>query len=74
MIAIDHAIPFPPERSTYTKYPFADLGIGDSFFVPDTTEAQQRSLHSQVSYQNKRSSRTYTSRKVANGERVWRLS
>lgn len=33
-VLIEKGIPIPEKRSRTTKYPFADLSIGDSIFCP----------------------------------------
>jgi hypothetical protein len=34
---IEKGIPVPPTISVSNRYPYADMDVGDSFFVPDTT-------------------------------------
>ncbi|MDE2096383.1 MAG: hypothetical protein KGL39_03990 [Patescibacteria group bacterium] len=82
---IDKGIPVPPDghggriKGT-SKYPFVDMKIDDSFFVPD---AKQNSLHTIAASWGKRLGRKFITRKVTEpvtnqpgvtvtGIRVWR--
>ena len=78
--------PFPIERgipaprlSRYRKYPFADMAVGDSFFVPGVQPRLLRSAaRGWVTYNLERDGIAFAVRKsVANGVsgvRVWRVS
>lgn len=69
MITIEKNIPFPKVSST--KYPFLDLEVGDSFFVPDMTTS---SISSNIQrFRLKYPDRKWSTRTVSGGIRVWRI-
>lgn len=75
-IKIDKGIPIP-ERRTHTKFPFADMEIGDSFFVP-AKQTKMSTLAARVSVARKRHApRSFLLAKVTEkkieGTRVWRI-
>ncbi len=65
-----HAIP-ASRRATVrrAKYPWADLEVGQSFFVPG---AALRSMGSTASHAGRRSGKKFIARAVEGGVRVWR--
>jgi len=72
---VEKGVPMPKER---TKYPFASMGVGDSFFVklgPDMKRATVASAVKQ--YSNGNLGVKFTTRKITEdgkvGVRVWRL-
>lgn len=72
-IKIDKDIPPPPlGRAPATRYPFADLEVGDSFFIPGATP---QSISGSTSWaRNKLTPRKFTVRTVEGGTRVWRVA
>ena len=73
---IDKDIPLPPlrrNRSPKPKYPFGDLEIGDSFLVPGPKVANVRNAMGYFR-KIKDSSKTFCTRRVDGGIRVWRLT
>lgn len=72
-IKIDKGIPLPKQVRT-SKYPFADLGVGDSFFVPGVKAA---SLGNAAKHHAARTGHSYRSRTVTEdgvlGARIWRV-
>ena len=68
MITIDKGVPLQTNRQ---KYPFAQMAIGDSFFVADISSLK---LSSAASYWDKRHGTKFTVRKVDGGVRVWRIA
>lgn len=69
---VEKHIPLPPIRQEYANYPFEEMEVGDSFFVPDMDGIMAHRLQVQISYQRHRSDKRFTSRRVADGVRVWR--
>lgn len=70
---IERGVLMPSRRSTESKYPFLELEIGDSFFVPEDANKDNNiraSAHS-VGFRN---SKKFSVRKVDGGFRVWRTS
>ena len=74
MIKIDKEIPMPESRSTGTSiYPFEDLEIGDSFFVPGKSRAQMDNACGH--WRKKKGWKFTVERRTENdviGARVWR--
>jgi len=80
-IKVDKGIPIPkPRQGTGSGYPWDDMKVGDSFFIPNDAENMNN-----VAHQNKLSSAArsrrmnhpnekYTVRAVKGGTRVWRIS
>lgn len=72
MIKIDKNIPLPFQGpSNSTKYPWAKLKPGDSFFVPDMTTHR---FGGTVGFARKNTGFKLVTRKSNNGVRVWRVS
>ena len=77
MVKIEKHVPLPTLREEYSHYPFDEMDVGDSFYVPDVGDG--RSIHrlqTQVSYMNRHASKAtgkFTTRRVDGGLRVWRF-
>ena len=70
-IKIDKGLPVPSgSRGANSKYPFADLEIGDSFFV----NVKQQLFCSAVAGYAKRHNKKFTTRSENGGTRVWRIA
>lgn len=68
---IQAGIPIPPQsRKKSSKYPWLQLKIGDSFFVPNITSVK---LGSMTSHAKKRYKINLTARTFPDGVRVWRI-
>ncbi len=65
---IEKGIPAPSARG---KYPFAQMEVGDSFFVPDKTTATFGGV---LSHARKRTGFGFVMRSENGGLRVWRVS
>jgi hypothetical protein len=83
MIEIENGVPLPVKGNggggrSHTKYPFASLAVGDSFFVPvmpgKTLAHIQRSLSGCIGYHTKKTGARFTSRRVEGGVRFWRTA
>lgn len=66
---IDKNIPMPTRR--YSKYPFNEMEVGDSFFV----EGKSNALLSIAKYfaKSQKLDWKFTVRKEVNGTRIWRI-
>jgi len=64
---IDKNIPIP-NRS---KYPFAEMEVGDSIFIDKTTT--QSSVCQMAYTYGKKNNKKFTSRTEGNGVRIWRI-
>lgn len=73
-IKLDTNVPLPTVVSF--KYPFDDMNIGDSFFVPGTEAI--RKLRGAASYHARKSSAKYSVRTTEEGDNVgarcWRVA
>jgi hypothetical protein len=69
-ITIDKGIA-PPPRGGVSRYPFAEMSVGDSFFVAGAT---RDNLSSSCTYRKQRYGEQYAIRKVDGGLRVWRTA
>lgn len=67
--AIEKGIPVPPEKDT-KKYPFKEMQIGDSFFIPGAKTSAV--ISGPITYRKTRYREQYMCRCVDGGLRVWR--
>lgn len=67
LIKIDKDIAIP--QHALSKYPWADLEVGDSFAVPANT-----SFRTQASAAAKKLKRRFTVKQIGDEMRVWRVS
>jgi hypothetical protein len=75
MYEIENNIPVPEPRSRST-YPFANMEIEDSFFVPcdlDAVRTIERRVSASAAQYGRRHSTKYVTRREDNGVRVWRV-
>jgi hypothetical protein len=72
-ISVEKGIPIESKvgRGAAARYPFAQMEVGDSFFVPGKRSGQ---LSNHCSYQRLKTGRRFTIRKVDGGVRVWRIA
>jgi len=74
---IEKNIPLPeplPRGRKGSKYPLADMAVGESFFVPTMKpEEKRQSLYQAVSVKGRVMGRKFIVRIVEGGVRVWRL-
>lgn len=80
-IKIDSNIPMPmKKRRGFNSYPFHEMKVGDSFFVPLKEGKKQHSLICQISTSARLYSMAsgkgwrFTTRSVEGGCRVWRVN
>ncbi len=75
MYQIDKDIPIPSIKHdrTSTIYPLKEMGIGDSFFVPDKITGKKTTVRSTVIATSKRIGIKIVTRRVEGGLRVWRI-
>lgn len=73
-IKIEQGVPVPVNRARIgSKYPFRDMKIGDSFFLP-ATYAKPASVRASASYfQIRNKGYRFTAHEQDNGIRVWRI-
>lgn len=70
MFQIDTDIPIPRRPSINERYPWYNLEVGHSFFVPD---GNLKSLRSSASQMKPKTKHNYLVRAVDGGVRVWRV-
>ena len=70
-ITIEQNVPIPARKhGRPSMYPFAGLGVGDSFFVDGGVA---RNLYGHISHMKRKfPDRVFAIRKVEGGVRVWR--
>jgi hypothetical protein len=69
-IKIDHDIPIPEKLPPKTRYPWLDMGIGDSFLFPKSVKSGAASAMKA----SERYGRTFVLRRTKDGHRCWRLA
>lgn len=72
-IKIEKGVPMPKPRAQRAKYPWRELGVGDSFFVPGAARARC-SVGAVHSAQRIGGGVRFTVRTVEGGVRVWRIA
>lgn len=65
---IEKGVPMPKNKRA-TKYPFAEMEVGDSFYV----EPDNGSIHAAASWYGKRNNKKFATRKEGEGRRIWRI-
>jgi len=77
MFEIESGLPLPPRHNPHTKYPFAQMKPGDSFFVPVGPDGTLTKLASKVANVTARARKEklgkFAVRKLSDGVRVWRV-
>jgi len=76
MYEIEKNIPIPggKEKGRKTKYPWSEMKVSDSFFIPDAKKGVSGNYSSVVSPANKRfGTKRFIQRAVNGGLRVWRI-
>ena len=81
MIEIESGIPIPATKrpgGRRSTYPFADLDVGQSFFVPNQPGKTNRQLIMAISgaaqHITRKTGHRFTSRTLEGGIRVWRFA
>ncbi len=72
MFKIDRKVPMPEitGRGAPPKYPFREMQVNDSFFIP---KGNNRSLATRASIAGKALGYRFTVRAVEGGVRIWRV-
>jgi hypothetical protein len=75
MIKIEKNIPLPPKETRQTKYPYARMEVGDSFFVAQT-QASKDSVYSSIQWAQRKLRFKFIVRADNDnaGVRVWRVA
>jgi hypothetical protein len=69
-IKIDKNVPIPETSGAGALYPFAEMEVGDSFYVEGKTTAQ---LQNSASHWRKRKGWKFRTRTEDKGARIWRV-
>jgi len=69
----DHPAPVGGGRGRPSIYPLKNLEIGQSFFVPCTTDEEINSVRVSAQYYQRKLKRRFVTRLVEGGIRVWRV-
>lgn len=68
---IEKDIPIASRKNKFSIYPFAEMEVNDSFFVPNI---RQQTLSSAAYYFSKKHPpKKFATRQENNGSRVWRI-
>jgi hypothetical protein len=68
VISIDRGVPIPRRGG---KYPYEELGVGDSFFVPN---GESQLVSNNNWRMSKKLDRKFVCKKIDGGIRVWRTA
>jgi hypothetical protein len=71
VITIDHNIPMPDKAPSKSKYPWLEMGIGDSFLFPASSK---RNGYTSARQASERTGRTFVTRTTRDGLRCWRIA
>jgi hypothetical protein len=75
MSAIEKGVPLPQDpRGRRQIWPFADMEIGDSFFLAGESAKCQRALRNASSRYQRKTGAVFATRSVEGGARVWRVA
>lgn len=73
--SVDKGVPLPNPRvrgGKLIKYPWDELQVGDSFFVPTGSVKNIQVMRSNCHQRSQRSKHRYIVREVTGGYRIWR--
>ena len=73
-IKIDKNVPLPKLRSPLNKYPWADMQVGDSFFIPQDPATVRASLYSCTKWARIKIATRRVTENGVEGIRVWRIA
>tara|TARA_Y100000817_G_scaffold65790_1_gene49707 strand:+ start:1422 stop:1661 length:240 start_codon:yes stop_codon:yes gene_type:complete len=79
MMQIEKTVPMPevPQRRRYSRYPWEDMEVGDSFHVPTTSKqtAQSSLIGAANSWAGRHApDRKFITRRDPDGVRIWRVA
>ena len=71
---IEKNVPMPSVNAGgFRKYPLGDMEVGDSLLDVDATDTTSSKLRNAAKIYGRRNGMRFTSRKVDEGVRVWRV-
>ena len=73
MMQIERGVSLPPNMRMI-KYPFADMGVGDSILFTEKLKAESARVSSLRFVARRSPSWRFTMRKVTGGWRLWRVA
>jgi hypothetical protein len=82
-VQIEKNVPLPPrtynKAGRNTRYPFPEMGIGDSFLLklpadPKKAKTKRSVISCLMIYHSRKRGTKYASRSIAEGLRVWRVA
>ena len=77
MFSVESGVVMPPpsKKGRPTKYPFRQMKVGDSFFVPDENGKKMRDVvGASTANWGKAHGAKFSCRSVDGGTRVWRVA
>lgn len=72
VVQIDKGVPMPGLRHGNAKYPWDEMGVGDSFVVPRTSNGRSLAISASQS-KGRLGKKQFESRKTGDIERIWRV-
>jgi hypothetical protein len=73
-LEIEKGIPIPPKKGGKIFFPFDEMEVGDSFFVPVKEKNMRRLVNNKASKYAGKSGKKFTTRTVEGGIRCWRIA
>lgn len=70
----DTIVPPPATARSNGRWPFNEMEVGQSFFIPETDSAAMNAVNSEASVRGRRLGKKFTVRTVAGGKRCWRIA
>lgn len=70
----DTIVPPPLTTCNNGKWPFNEMEVGQSFFIPETDTSAINAVHGRASADGKRLGKKFTVRTVGGGKRCWRIA
>jgi hypothetical protein len=78
MIEIEKGVPIPERRGNWTKYPWGNMEVGDSFFVKRSGKTTLKLLQNNLSTLSRRVGKSigvkFKTSQEEKGVRVWRIA
>jgi len=73
MYQVEKEVPIPKARQN-SVYPFAEMNVGDSFFIANVDKLKAASIRACASTFGKKKGMKFSCRHVEGGVRVWRTA
>ena len=77
MFQLEDAVPLPRPRSRYGSWPFQNMSVGQSFFVPNDVIARykhEETIRASAHNAGKRYGMKFATQRQPEGIRIWRTA